>query len=135
MSTSPFVAQPLPAELPDWILALKPPDADAATAPTDDSAVFVGLDAELEVLSQTAPEEIEWLADVADQPPPLVSSAQAASILEGAARPTRAMRSPRHKRRRKMRQMDLLVLDLMLGLMIMAILGLVFALKFVLRLF
>jgi hypothetical protein len=68
MSTLPSVAQPLPADLPDWILALKPPDADMATVQTDDCAVFVGL-------------------------------------------------------------------DLMLGLMIIAILGLVFVSKFVLRLF
>jgi hypothetical protein len=135
MSTPSFISPPAPAELPDWILALKPPDADVAPVQTEESAVFIGLDAELDLLARTAPDDIAWLAEIVDQPPPLISSTQAASILEGEVRPTPAMRPPRRKRRRKMRATDLFVLDLMLCLMILAILGLAFVLKFVLGLF
>jgi len=134
MSTPPFISTPVPAELPDWILALKPPDADTAPTQTEENAVFIGLDAELEMLAQTAPDDIEWLAEIVDQPPPLMSSMQAASILEGEIKPARAMRLRRRKRR-KMRPADLIVLDLMLALMIVASLGLLFVLKFVLQLF
>jgi len=134
MSTPPFISPPAPAELPDWILALKPPDADTAPTQTEENAVFIGLDAELEMLAQTAPDDIEWLAEIVDQPPPLMSSVQAASILEGEIKPARAMRLRRRKRR-KMRPADLIVLDLMLALMIVASLGLLFVLKFVLQLF
>jgi len=134
MSTPPFISTPVPAELPDWILALKPPDADTAPTQTEENAVFIGLDAELEMLAQTAPDDIEWLAEIVDQPPPLMSSVQAASILEGEIKPARAMRLRRRKRR-KMRPADLIVLDLMLALMIVASLGLLFVLKFVLQLF
>ena len=134
MSTPPFISTPVPADLPDWILALKPPDADTAPTQTEENAVFIGLDAELEMLAQTAPDDIEWLAEIVDQPPPLMSSVQAASILEGEIKPARAMRLRRRKRR-KMRPADLIVLDLMLALMIVASLGLLFVLKFVLQLF
>ena len=53
MSSQLLAAPLVPAELPDWILALKPPDADMAE-PTE-SAVFTGLDTELELPMQTNP--------------------------------------------------------------------------------
>jgi len=53
MSSQPLALSLVPAELPDWILALKPPDADLA-GPTE-SAVFIGLDTQLELPMQTNP--------------------------------------------------------------------------------
>jgi hypothetical protein len=133
MSTRPYLPPPVPAELPDWILALKPLEADQPAGGPAESVVFIGLDEELEALLKTNPEDIEWLAQVAEQPLPPMSPDEAASILEGHAKPV-SLPMP-HKRRRKMRQAELLVLDALLALMIIAILALVFMLKYVLQLF
>jgi hypothetical protein len=133
MSMLAYVPPPIPAELPEWILALKPPDADLAAAEPMENAVFLGLDAELESLLQSNPEDVEWLAEVADQPTPIMSRDQAASILEGQAKPAPLPRPVRRKRYRKMRQEELLVLDAMLMLMILAVLALLFILKLLLQ--
>lgn len=125
MSTQ-ALAPPVQAELPDWILALKPPDADLA-APAE-SAVFVGLDSELEGLVQASPEDLAWLAETAEQTTKLLSIEQASAILDGKSEPM-----PRLKRRRrhskKMRRSELLALDLMLVMMIAALLILALILR------
>jgi hypothetical protein len=121
------LAPPVPAELPDWILALKPPGADLAVA--TDSMAFVGLDSELEELVQASPEDLAWLTETALQTTKLLSVEQASAILEGKAKPPP---SPvrRKRRSKKMRQGDLLTLDLMLVMMIAALLIMVLILRF-----
>jgi hypothetical protein len=96
----PFVSPPVPAELPDWILALKPPDADV-TAPTE-GAAFSSLDAELDALSRADPDELARLAETAEQTAQLMPRDQAGAILEGTVKlaPPRA----RRRRARKMRR-------------------------------
>jgi hypothetical protein len=126
MSTQAF-APPIQAELPDWILALKPPEADLA-APME-SAVFVGLDSELEELVQASPEDLAWLAETAEQTTKLLSVEQAGAILDGKAKPMPALKR-RKRRARKMRPSQLLALDLMLVMMIAALLLLALILRF-----
>jgi hypothetical protein len=131
MSSPTFVSPPVPAELPDWILALKPPDADVAE-PTE-SAVFIGLDAELELLMQANPGNVSWLADMAEQPPYLLSRDQADAILEGKAKLAPLPR-PRHKRPGRLRRSEVAVLDIMLVLMILTLLGTWIVLRYILSL-
>jgi hypothetical protein len=128
MSTQ-ALAPPVQAELPDWILALKPHDADLAQPA--ESTIFVGLDAELEGLVQASPEDLAWLTETAEQTTQLLSHDQADLILEGKAKPVQ--RPKRRKRRsKKLRQSELLVLDLMLVMMMAALLIMVFILRFLL---
>jgi hypothetical protein len=130
--SSPTLVSPLvPAELPDWILALKPPDADVAE-PTE-SAVFIGLDAELELLMQANPGNVAWLADMAEQPPHLLSRDQADAILEGKAKLAPLPR-PRHKRPGRLRRSEVAALDVMLVLMILTLLGAWIVLRYILSL-
>jgi hypothetical protein len=131
MSSQPLASPLVPAELPDWILALKPPDADMAE-PTE-SAVFIGLDAELESLMQSNPDEVSWLADVTEQTTHLLSRDQADAILEGKATPTPLPR-PRRKRPGRLRRSEVTVLDIMLVLMILTLLGAWIVLRYILSL-
>jgi len=108
---------PVRAELPDWILALKPPEADTAEL---ESAVFTGLDSELAELMRVNPDELAWLADVAEQAVQRISSDEAAAILEGTRKPTRI----RVRRRRYRRQRTaLILLNVILFLMVLAVLA------------
>lgn len=130
--SSPTLASPLvPAELPDWILALKPPDADVAE-PTE-SAVFLGLDAELELLMQANPGDVSWLADTAEQTTRLLSRDQADAMLEGKAKLAPLPR-PRRKRPGRLRRNEVAILDIMLILMILTLLGALIALRYILSL-
>ena len=130
--SSPTLVSPLvPAELPDWILALKPPDADVAE-PTE-SAVFLGLDAELELLMQANPGDVSWLADTAEQTTRLLSRDQADAILEGKAKFAPLPR-PRRKRPGRLRRNEVAVLDIMLILMILTLLGALIVLRYILSL-
>ncbi len=130
--SSPTPVSPLvPAELPDWILALKPPDADVVE-PTE-SAVFIGLDAELESLMQANPGDVSWLADMAEQPPHLLSRDQADAILEGKAKPAPLPRS-RRRRPGRLRRSEVTILDIMLILMILTLLGALIVLRYILSL-
>jgi hypothetical protein len=131
MSSPTLVSPPVPAELPDWILALKPPDADMAES--TESAVFLGLDAELELLMQANPGNVSWLADMAEQPPHLLSRDQADAILEGKAKLAPLPR-PRHKRPGRLRRSEVAVLDIMLVLMILTLLGTWIVLRYILSL-
>jgi len=131
MSSQTLASPLVPAELPDWILALKPPDADLAE-PTE-SAVFIGLDAELELLMQTNPGEVSWLADTTEQTTHLLSRDQADAILEGKVKPAPLPR-PRRRRPGKLRQSEVAILDMMLVLMILALLGALIVLRYVLSL-
>ncbi len=126
MSTQAF-APPVPGDLPDWILALKPPDADLA-APSE-GAVFVGLDSELEGLLQANPEDLAWLAETAQQTTKLLSVEQASAIMDGKIKPMPSLKR-RKRRSRKMRPSELLVLDLMLVMMIAALLILTLLLRY-----
>ena len=128
MSTQAF-APPVPGDLPDWILALKPPNADLA-APAE-SAVFVGLDSELEGLLQASPEDLAWLAETAQQTTKLLSVEQASAIMDGKIKPMPSLKR-RKRRSKKMRQSELLVLDLMLVMMIATLLILAFILRYLL---
>lgn len=78
MSTPPFTGEPVPADLPDWILALKPQAPDGTPPPAE--SVFLGLDAELASLSQQNPDDLAWLADTAEQTMSLLEKGQAAQI-------------------------------------------------------
>jgi hypothetical protein len=130
--SSPTPVSPLvPAELPDWILALKPPDADVVE-PTE-SAVFIGLDAELESLMQANPDDVSWLADMAEQPPYVLSRDQADAILEGKAKPAPLPR-PRRRRPGRLRRSEVTILDIMLVLMILTLLGALIVLRYILSL-
>jgi len=131
MSAPTFVSPLVPAELPDWILALKPPDADVAES--TESAVFIGLDAELELLMQANPGDVSWLADMAEQPPHLLSRDQADAILEGKAK-LAPLLHPRHKRPGRLRRSEVAVLDIMLVLMILTLLGTWIVLRYILSL-
>lgn len=131
MSSQTLVSPLVPAELPDWILALKPPDADVAE-PTE-SAVFLGLDAELELLMQTRPDEVSWLADTAKQTTHLLSRDQADAILEGKAKLAPLPR-PRRRRPGRLRRSEVAILDIMLILMILTLLGALIALRYILSL-
>jgi hypothetical protein len=131
MSAPTFVSPLVPAELPDWILALKPPDADVAES--TESAVFIGLDAELELLMQANPGNVSWLADMAEQPSHLLSRDQADAILEGKAKLAPLPR-PRHKRPGRLRRSEVAVLDIMLVLMILTLLGTWIVLRYILSL-
>ena len=131
MSSPTLAPPPAPAELPDWILALKPPDADVA-APTE-SAVFLGLDAELELLMQTSPGDVSWLADTAEQTTRLLSRDQADAMLEGKAKLAPLPR-PRRKRPGRLRRNEVAILDIMLILMILTLLGALIALRYILSL-
>jgi hypothetical protein len=126
MSTQAF-APPVPADLPDWILALKPPEADLA-APVE-SAVFVGLDLELEGLLQASPEDLTWLAETAQQTTKLLSVEQASAIVDGKVKPMPHLKR-RKRRSKKMRPSELLVLDLMLVMMIATLLILALILRY-----
>jgi hypothetical protein len=126
MSTQAF-APPVPAELPDWILALRPPDADLAAQA--ESAVFVGLDSELEGLLQASPEDLAWLAETAGQTTRLLSVEQASDIIDGKAKLMPRLKR-RKRRSKKMRQNELLALDLMLVMMIAALLILALILRY-----
>ena len=131
MSSQTLVSPLVPAKLPDWILALKPPDADVAE-PTE-SAVFLGLDAELELLMQTRPDEVSWLADTAKQTTHLLSRDQADAILEGKAKLAPLPR-PRRRRPGRLRRSEVAILDIMLILMILTLLGALIALRYILSL-
>jgi hypothetical protein len=131
MSSQPLASPLVPAELPDWILALKPPDADVAES--TESAVFISLDAELELLMQANPGDVSWLADMAEQPPHLLSRDQADAILEGKAKLAPLPR-PRHKRPGRLRRSEVAVLDIMLVLMILTLLGTWIVLRYILSL-
>jgi hypothetical protein len=135
MSAQVFTEPPVPADLPDWLLALKPPEADLAQPPAEESVVFFGLDAELEALGRSNPQDIEWLAEIAAQPTPLISHAQAESILDGAAKPDTLMRPHRKRRKRigRLRQEETILLDAMLALMILAVLALWLVMRFLAR--
>ena len=126
MSTQAF-APPVPGDLPDWILALKPPNADLA-APAE-SAVFVGLDSELEGLLQASPEDLAWLAETAQQTTKLLSVEQASAIMDGKIKPMPSLKR-RKRRSKKMRPSELLVLDLMLVMMIATLLILALILRY-----
>ena len=130
MSSQPLASPLVPAELPDWILALKPPDADLAE-PTE-SAVFIGLDAELELLMQTNPGEVSWLADTTEQTTHLLSRDQADAILEGKVKPAPLPRPLRRPGR--LRRSEVAVLDIMLILMILTLLGAWIVLRYILSL-
>ena len=131
MSSQTLVSPLVPAELPDWILALKPPDADVAE-PTE-SAVFLGLDAELELLMQANPGDVSWLADTAEQTTRLLSRDQADAMLEGKAKLAPLPR-PRRKRPGRLRRNEVAILDIMLVLMILTLLGALIALRYILSL-
>ncbi len=131
MSSQTLGSPLVPAELPDWILALKPPDADV-TAPTE-SAVFLGLDAELELLMQANPGDVSWLADTAEQTTHLLSRDQADAMLEGKAKLAPLPR-PRRKRPGRLRRNEVAILDIMLILMILTLLGALIALRYILSL-
>ena len=131
MSSPTLVLPPAPAELPDWILALKPPDADVVE-PTE-SAVFIGLDAELESLMQANPGDVSWLADTAEQTTRLLSRDQADAMLEGKAKLAPLPR-PRRKRPGRLRRNEVAILDIMLILMILTLLGALIALRYILSL-
>jgi hypothetical protein len=121
MSAAPFISAPVQAELPDWILALKPSDEELAAAESAEGAAFVGLDAELEALAQTNPDDIAWLAQVADQPLPPVSSLEADSILEGHLPATLTLppRPAPRRRASRLRQNERLIIILMLFMVIL----------------
>jgi len=129
MSSQPLASPLVPAELPHWILALKPPDADMAE-PTE-SAVFIGLDAELESLMQSNPDEVSWLADVTEQTTHLLSRDQADAILEGKVKSAPLPR-PRRRRPGKLRRSEVAILDIMLILMILTLLGALIIVRYVL---
>jgi len=131
VSSQPLTSPLSPAELPDWILALKPADADIAEPA--ESAVFSGLDAELESLMQTQPDEVSWLADSAEQMTHLLSRDQADAILEGKAKPAPLPR-PHRKRPSKLRRSEVVILDMLLILMILALLGALIIVRYVLSL-
>jgi len=129
MSSRPIASALVPAELPNWILALKPPDADMAEPA--ESAVFSGLDTELESLMQTKPGEVSWLADSAEQVTHLLSRDQADAILEGKEKPTPLLR-PHRRRSSKLRRSEAVILDILLILMILTLLGALIIVRYVL---
>jgi len=131
MSSQPLASSLVPAELPDWILALKPVDADVAGPAESD--VFAGLDTELQLLMQTNPGEVSWLADSTEQMTHLLSRDQADAILEGKAKPVPLLR-PRRQRPGKLRRSEVAILDIVLILMILTLLGALIALRYVLSL-
>jgi hypothetical protein len=128
MSSQPLASSPVPVELPDWILALKPADADIAELA--ESAVFSGLDAELELLMQTKPDEVSWLADSTEQITHLLSRDQADAILEGKVKPVPLLR-PRRRRPGKLRRSEVAILDMLLILMILTLLVALIILRYV----
>jgi hypothetical protein len=128
MPSQPLASPPVPVELPDWILALKPADADMAEPA--ESAVFSGLDAELEMLMQTKPDEVSWLADSTEQITHLLSRDQADAILEGKAKPV-LLHRPRRRRPGKLRRSEVAILDMLLILMILALLAALIILRYV----
>jgi hypothetical protein len=121
MSIQAFIPPPVEAELPDWILALKPAMLDADVESPTDSAVFSGLDSELEELLHANPEDITWLAETADQPPLPMSRVQAELILDGQVKPVPIVRPRPRRRRRGLNQSERLALDLMMLMMIAAL--------------
>jgi hypothetical protein len=125
------VVAPLePAELPDWILALKPSDADVAEPA--ENIVFSSLDAKLESLAQVNPDDVTWLAEVAEERPVLMSEFEAAAILEGKAKPARLR--ARRRRPSRWRRNELIILDAILFLMVLAVLMVLLALVYAGRL-
>ena len=135
MSTQALVPPPAEAELPDWILALKPSTPDADQGSPTESAVFVGLDTELEKLLHTNPEDITWLVETANQPPPPMSQVQAELILEGQLKPAPLVRPrPKRRRRRGLNQSERLALDLMILMMIAALIMMWVVLRYAMQL-
>ncbi len=126
----PDTFHPVQAEIPDWVLALKPPEADTAATeaqfPSGD--VFIGLDTELQELAQDNPEELAWLAEIAEQTAEPLSQEEAAASLEGTHKPA----PPPRRRRRKsgLRKSQLVVLGIMMVFMILALLGVFLALRY-----
>ena len=133
MSSKAFLSPPVRAELPDWVLALKRPGVDEAILAPTETAVFSELDAELEALSHTDPEELAWLAEDAERTYHLMSRNEAAAILDGEIKPEITPRPKRRRRPNRIRQSELVVLDVMLILMILIILIGLFVLFYVLR--
>jgi hypothetical protein len=134
MSAQALVPPLAEAELPDWILALKPATLDADDGSPADSAVFVGLDTELEELLHAHPEDITWLAETANQPPPPVSRVQAELILEGQLKPAPIVRPRPKRRRRGLNQSERLALDLMMLMMIAALIMMWVVLRYAMQL-